>query len=678
MYAGNAQDIRLCRELPHAFLRVSEPMKITIEGAAYVLHNDGQHLGKIRALPARDWDGRAGVWRVPMVKESYQALRAAGFDLNHLPVPTKTAYQVTKHPDNFLIIIRTLGTPEDILRCRRIPEMRSFDRNLNAWLCKPTRRNVQYIRTAFPQAVWDGSAEHLIDVHKERDKELAVRHAARVAASVNELVDPEVTDYIFKTKPYDHQLEVFRLSRKQIVYALLMEQGTGKTKVVADTAAYNFYQAAITGMLVICPNGVKYTWLEELETHLPGDVTLDVFIWEAKTRHKAEGWILRADPGNRALRVLIMNVEALSGEIGTKIADLFLSKYSCLMTVDEFTRIKSPVAARTKNCLKLGKKAVMRRILSGVPITQGPLDIFSPFKFLDQQILGFSNFYSMRNRHAIMGGWQGKQVIGYANLEELQAKVKAVSYRCLRSECLDLPGKVYEKLIVELTPKQRELYNEMASEMKATLDWVPGETPTLLQVAHAITKVMRLQQIVGGFIPLQEGDGLRYKAIPIPGDNPKLLALLDALEDLPSDEKVVIWAHFRPELAMLAEALRKQYGNKSVAEFHGGIPDDTRQAMRRDFQMNTSGARFFVGQEQAGGLGLTLTASCLTYYFSNGQSLENRLQSEDREDRIGQTRQVIVTDIAAKNSSDYRIIANYRNKKRLADLITGDPTLSWL
>jgi SNF2 family DNA or RNA helicase len=455
-----------------------------------------------------------------------------------------------------------------------------------------------------------------------------------------------------------------------------MQQGTGKTKVIIDDGAYNFQQGNITGMLVLCPNGVKDTWLEELETHLPEDIVLDVFVWGVKTRHKAKDWILRVTPGERPFRVFIMNIEALSGEIGTPIAELFLARHTCLMVVDEFTRIKSPSASRTKNCLKLGKKAPKRRILSGTVITQAPLDIYTPFKFLDPQILGFSSIYSMRNRHATLGGFQGRQIIGYVKVEELQEKIKPVSYRKLRSECLDLPGKIYEKITVELNPKQRELYNQMASELKATIDWINPDKPTEVEVVHAITKIMRLQQIVGGFIPI-EISGTKHP-LAIPGDNPKVVALMDAIDDIPPDEKIVVWAHFHPELEILTSTLRKEFGQNSVTEFSGRIQDDVRQAGRRDFQLNTSGARFFIGQEQAGGMGLTLTASHLTYYYSNGQSLENRLQSEDRQDRIGQTEQVVVTDIVAKNSSDSRIVSGYRSKKRLADLVTGDPTLSWL
>lgn len=653
-------------------------MKIRVEGNTYVLKDDGSHLSKIRALPAREWKGERQEWLVPACKESFSAMRQAGFPLEGLTPPTRTAYRIEPSADKQFIVVRTLGTPDDIVRCRRIPEVRSFSRQLNAWICKPTGRNVQYLRRAFPQAVWEGTAEHLIGVHEEQQKLLVERHVARNQQKVESLIDEEINDYKFHTKPYSQQLECFRISRHQEVFALLMEQGTGKTKVVVDTLAYNYQQGKLTGMLVICPNGVKYTWLEELELHLPPDIVLDVFIWGAKTRHKAEPWVLRADPGERPLRVLIMNVEALSGEVGTRVADLFLSRHTCIMTVDEFTRIKSPTAARTKAALRLGKKSGMRRILSGVPITQGPLDIFAPFKFLDWQILGFQSFYSMRNRHALLGGFQGRQIVGYSHVEELHEKIKPYSYRKLRKECLDLPGKIYEKVIVELAPKQRELYDEMANELKASIDWIDPDNITQIEVMHAVTKIMRLQQIVGGFIPVPEYETGRYKAIPIPGDNPKLIAMLEDFEDLPNDEKVVIWAHFRPELALISQNLRKHYGEKSVTEFHGGVADDLRQAGRRDFQHNPSGARFFVGQEQAGGLGLTLTASCYTYYFSNGQSLENRLQSEDREDRIGQTRLVLIKDLAAKNTSDYRIIQGYRNKKRLADLITGDPTLSWL
>ena len=83
--------------------------------------------------------------------------------------------------------------------------------------------------------------------------------------------------------------------------------------------------------------------------------------------------------------------------------------------------------------------------------------------------------------------------------------------------------------------------------------------------------------------------------------------------------------------------------------------------------------RYFVGQPQSGGLGLTLTAASYAIYYSNSFDLEIRLQSEDRCHRIGTTNNVTYIDIEANKTVDGKIIKALRDKKNLADLVTRDP-----
>ena len=88
--------------------------------------------------------------------------------------------------------------------------------------------------------------------------------------------------------------------------------------------------------------------------------------------------------------------------------------------------------------------------------------------------------------------------------------------------------------------------------------------------------------------------------------------------------------------------------------------------------------RFFVGNAHAGGIGLTLTAASTMIYYSNDFSLETRVQSEDRAHRIGQRQNVLYIDIEALNTIDKQVIDALRQKKNLADLITGDRVAEWL
>lgn len=663
-------------------------MQIELIEDQYVIRDNGANIQRIRALPARRWDGLTKRWYVPAVRESWDAMVAAKFPMQQLGLsrPDRSAYRIARFHGEQLLCVYTLGTPDDILRCKRIPENRQYSTKWQCWLCKPTRGNVQYLEKNFPQAEWEGSAEHLRDAVRSwapPPRPAVTEKAKAKKAVLVEKGQAWVEDYKFKADPppFKQQVTGFLMSRDEPGFALLMEQRTGKTRIIIDSAAYQYQQGQITGLLVFCPNGVKDVWDEQLAEFCPPEIPLDVFVWEPRTRHKAEGWVLSVPPGSRSLRVLIMNVEAMSGDIGSGIAELFLAKHTAMAVVDESTRIKSISAARTRRIIKAGKKAKFRRIMTGTPVTQGPLDVFAQFQFLGDRLLGFGSFYAFRNRYALMGGWQGKQVVGYANLEELQAKIDAYSYRVLRKDVYEeLPEMTYLKREVQLTPEQARLYQQMAEEMRAEL--ASGEK---VEVMHAIVKVMRMQQIIGGFLPLESDDEAARtpaKTMPLPGKNPKLEELFEVIEDYPDENKIIIWAKFRAELALIAKALRERYGQEAVVEFHGGTVR-TRDEDKRRFQNVSSGVKFFVGQPGAGGLGLDLSVAGLMIYYSNDHSLETRLQSQDRNQGPKQkAKKLLIVDLVAKlgskKTSDYRLVTALRSKKSLADLITGDPTMTWI
>lgn len=497
-----------------------------------------------------------------------------------------------------------------------------------------------------------------------------------------------MTDYKYKTRPFEHQDRIFRASRDLEAYALLMEMGCGKSKVVIDTAAWLWGRGEITALLVIAPNGVHRNWvINEVPAHLP-DYVERVQAWWSADPKKAEREALarlgeRRYPG---LRILAMNVEALSTKRGAEYAKQFLTSFRCLMVVDESTAIKDPAAARTKAILKLGLQAPYRRILTGTPVTQGPLDIFAQFNFLDETILRTSSYYAFRARYAVLqkqsiGSRSFIQVVGYQRVDELQRLITPHSARVVKADCLDLPDKIYERRYVELSPNQERLYRELKQNLIAEFQGA------LITAPLAITKMMRLQQITGGFwtpdLAIEDVDQPEFdltsgpRGIPQPIDerNRRIESLLDMLEEFQG--KAIIWARFRAEIAAIATTLLARYGADSVVEYHGGVGNAERSEAIRRFQEDPR-CRFFVGHVQAGGKGITLTAATLVVYYSNDFSLENRLQSEDRAHRIGQRNAVTYVDFVAPGTLDEKVVEALRAKKELADLITGDNFTEWI
>jgi len=282
------------------------------------------------------------------------------------------------------------------------------------------------------------------------------------------------------------------------------------------------------------------------------------------------------------------------------------------MVIDESSKIKTPGAKRTKALIVLGKHAVIRRILTGTPVTNSPLDIFSQFRFLGNT-LGFDNFYSFKHYFAEWEqekNWKTGQryevCMGFRNLDELTSIIDEHGYRITKEECLDLPDKIYQTRLVELSVEQRKAYNNIAD--RSLIELESGEE---LSVANVLTRALRLQQIVGGFLPKEEF----APAMAIEEKNGRIDCLMDVLEE--SDGKIIIWARFRAELAAIEDAIRKEYGKESAVSYHGGVDKDDRDINMDTFQDPNSGVRFFIGQQHSGGYGLTLHAATTVIYFSN-------------------------------------------------------------
>lgn len=629
-------------------------------------------LQAVRDLPVRRYNAASGSWDVDHVVENYLALAAhpeCAAALRDACIPLPERYAHTVDYDGKNLSVKVPPTPGNVEKCKAIPEQRMFRGGTQAWVCKPTPRNVAYLREAFPAAFVTPTARDLFAAAEAAEAMLAgfVDQKAEVLADV-----PEVTDYNFgtKTTPMSQQLRAFSLSKDRVAFAYLMEQGTGKTAVFIHDACYAFLNGKVEAALVVCPNGVKDNWPEEVEKHAPEYTRHACFVWEAGLK-KGDWERMKAARADGQLVWLVMNVEAFSSQKGVEAAELFLATFHTQMGVDESSRIKNHGAKRTKAISKAGRMARRRRILTGTPITQSPLDAYPQFEFLDPAILGFGSFYSFRNYFALMGGFNGKEVVGYANLPELKAKIDPHSYRVLQSECMNLPAVTYTKVSVDLDPEQRKVYDGLKKEMIAE---VGGGT---VSVTMVLTQMLRLQQVAGGFVALDpDEDGNPQRTVPTPGRNPKLDALMEYVGENPG--KTIVWSRFRAEIAIIAAALRAEYGAESVVEFHGGVSSADRTAARHAFQDPDSKVRFFVGQQETGGIGITLTQARHMVFFSNTFKLEDRLQAVKRAERYGMAGTLIVVDLVARKTIDQQVHKALRAKKDLADLITGDDWREWL
>jgi SNF2 family DNA or RNA helicase len=475
-------------------------------------------------------------------------------------------------------------------------------------------------------------------------------------------------NYKFKTKPYAHQLKALEMSWNKEVFAYFMEMGTGKSKVLLDNISMLYDKGKINGALIVAPKGVYKNWFDsEIPIHLVNHIDKKTVLWQALINKKQQDKLDTLFKPEVDLHILIMNVEAFSTKKGLDFAAKFLSCHNALVAIDESTTIKNPGAQRTKNILRLSKLSKYRRILTGSPVTKSPLDLYTQCEFLDEYLLDFSSYYAFRTRYALLktANFNGRSiqiVTGYKNLAELSEIVKKFSYRVLKDDCLDLPPKTFMKRIIQLSPEQKRVYNQMKSMALAELN---GKMTTTF---NAITQIMRLQQITCGHFKADDGSVQEIK-------NNRITELMDLLEEV--EGKAVIWAHWRHDITTIVREIEKEYPG-SVMTYYGDTTTEDRQKAIREMQDPESKIRFLVGTPQTGGYGITLTGASTMIYYSNGYDLEKRQQSEARIDRIGQEKPMTYIDILAEDTVDEKIVKALRKKVNIATQVMGEELKAWI
>ena len=469
----------------------------------------------------------------------------------------------------------------------------------------------------------------------------------------------------YKTTPYEHQRNALNQSAEKTQWAYFMEMGTGKTKVTIDNMAYLFFQRKITAALIIAPKSVYTNWETEIEVHMPDVIKYKIFKWnldKPKDYFKLEE--------SKDLKIFLINVEALSTKRGFEGCVEYLSKNKLnFVALDESTTIKNRSAKRTKNILALQKLSLVRRILTGSPITKSPLDLYTQCQFLSPELLGFSSYLAFRNRYAEMTDipvGSGRYISVpkyYKRLEELETKLKQFSTRIRKDQCLDLKPKVRQKRYIELEGDSKKIYERLRTSALAIVE------DSTISFSNKLTEIIKLHQVCNGFSKDDDGQILELH-------KSKINALDEILEE--TDGKVIIWANYIYNIKEIISFLEKKYGKESVVSIYGAIDVQTRKKAVEKIQKDSK-VRFLVGNPTTGGFGLTLTAVNTVIYFSNNYNLEVRMQSEDRAHRMGQKGTVVYIDIVAKNTLDEAIMKSLTSKGQVAAKTLGEEDLrSWL
>ena len=437
-------------------------------------------------------------------------------------------------------------------------------------------------------------------------------------------------------------------------FGFLFEMGCGKTLTAIAVAGAAYQMRKIEKVLIVAPTSVCSVWPKEFDDYATFKYKVNVMLGDKKQRLR-ELEALKAFPF-KALKVAVINYESTWRD---GIFEALKDWRPDLVIADESQRIKTHDVNQSKAMHKLGDIAKYKLILSGTPVQNNAIDIFSQYRFLDPTVFG-NNFYAFRNRYAIMGGFSNKQIIGYKDLDKLIKKEHSIAYRVTKDEALDLPEQTFETRYIRMDTKDKNLYEQIKKNSFAELeDGGSVSAPTVL------TKLLRLQQFTGGFIQADEGlkPELVFKG--------KLNALEDILDDYVIDagKKLVVFCRFRAEIDLIQKLLERK--KIKYCSIYGDIKIDDRGDIVKDFQTNPK-TMVFLAQIDTAGLGITLTAADTCVYYSVNFNYAAYSQSLARIHRIGQKNACTYIHLTVENTIDEKVLKALAKKEDMAKTVVDD------
>jgi len=458
-----------------------------------------------------------------------------------------------------------------------------------------------------------------------------------------------------------HQEEVRQKAFGKPGFGLLLDAGVGKTgtTIYILRDKYNEHKELLN-TLIVCPPIVIDNWKREFAkfSKIPAK-SICPLLGTGKKR-------LETFKKSEA-KVFIINYEVLSVASMQPLYEALKDWGPTCIVFDESHRVKDMKSKRTKRAIALADVATYKYILTGTPILNSLMDIFSQFRILDGGGSFGKNFFSFRGRYFYdknAGMARDKYFPDWiprkGAAEDINKKVGAISMHITKDECLDLPPLVRKTIYVEMSKQQEKLYNDMKRDFIAFIN----DEACVAQLA--ITKALRLQQIVTGYMPVEKGQGesknIKFK------ENPRQKALQEVLADITPVHKVIVWAVFKENY----NAIREVCENLKIkyVEVHGGISNKQEQV---DTFTSNDEYRVFIGHPGSGGIGLNIVEASHMVFYSRSFSLEYDIQAEARNYRAGSERHDKVTriDLVTKGTIDEMVLESLAAKTKIGMEVLG-------
>lgn len=501
--------------------------------------------------------------------------------------------------------------------------------------------------------------DNLVQMFSDKKITLKAKKATARVQKMAEKVENKVSylnqaseAFHYKTSPLDHQVEGFNYALKHNKFLLGDEQGLGKTKQAIDIAVNRKLTNNFKHCLIVCGvNGLKWNWLAEIKKHSDEKAHVlgtRIGVRSGKVQDKGNKEKLEDLSGGRSEYFIITNVETLRNkEIAEKLKEMTLNGTIGMTIIDEIHKCKNPSSSQGKAIHNL--KSYFKMALTGTPLMNKAEDLYNPLKWLDAEQ---GNFHAFKSRYCIMGGYGGYQVVGYKNLNELQAKLDKSMLR-RKKDMLNLPEKMRHTEYVEMTAKQAVLYKEVLAGIKANLHEIKLSP-------NPLAEIIRLRQVTAH-------TGILSKTI---NESAKVERLKEMLEELvESGQKAIVFSNWTSVTNRVFDELKEF--NPALAT--GEVKNVQEQIDK--FKTNDS-CKVIIGTVPVLGTGFTLTEATHVFFLDKPWNMANTEQAEDRAHRIGTTSTVNVTTLVCKDTIDERIEEIIEEKANLAKgLVEGDEVM---
>lgn len=532
-------------------------------------------------------------------------------------------------------------------------------------------------------------------------------------------------------KLFKHQEQAVERYKDEGRIPLFWEPGTGKSCGSLSIALDKYKRGLIDVLMIVAPNRIHTQWaLEQVPLWLGKTYYINgkqlntepVEKCDVVCEYKKHKNVLNWTEGK--LNVKCVNIETFSTVNYYQKFVEYCNSHKTMIILDESTVIKNPKSTRTERMLyafndmirrgrvviKSEPKTVARAILTGTPVTEKPFDLWSMFEFLQPDYFG-CNYYAFCRKHGMyqtievegrriqillseetwqkcrqmsyqeaagtfgitlrdydlvqhQERWQGP----YVGLEQISRQINQLASWCKITDVQDMPKKVYNRKFLEMSDEQLKVYKDMANKFIA---YYKDKT---VDAKAKVTVRLRLQQIASGFItsletlPVDATDEevLAWLQDPPPREvtwfdkKPKVEQLLWDLDEIGHEERPIIVTRFTAEAALLYDELEKkgykvnlQTGWKKVGTIES-FKEGKEDIMVANIRVVSKGFNF-----QA--------ASHHLMFYSSSESLEDRIQTEARIWRTGQTKTCIYYDYLMRGTVDESIKARLEMKQGISD-----------